>query len=83
MKNIEFFDAAVKKSKMLSERPSNKILLKLYALYKQTTVGDIIGKRPSGFDFKGAAKYDAWEKEKGKNKEKTASEYIELINSLF
>ncbi len=76
------FEEAVKKSKTLTERPSNDILLKLYALYKQVTEGDVKGERPGGFDFKGAAKYDAWEEQKGKNKEETADEYINLVNSL-
>ncbi|NOZ35386.1 MAG: acyl-CoA-binding protein [Chlorobi bacterium] len=76
------FEEAVKKSKTLTERPSNDILLKLYALYKQVTEGDAKGERPGGFDFKGAAKYDAWEEQKGKNKEEAADEYINLVNSL-
>jgi diazepam-binding inhibitor (GABA receptor modulating acyl-CoA-binding protein) len=60
------FEEAVIKSKSLKERPSNDELLKLYALYKQATDGDVKGERPGGFDFKGAAKYDAWESQKGK-----------------
>ncbi len=81
--NLQTFEEAVAKSKMLNERPSNDILLKLYALYKQVTEGDVNGERPGGFDFKGAAKYDAWEAEKGKSKEDAAKEYIELVNSLI
>lgn len=77
------FEEAVAKSKTLTERPSNDILLKLYALYKQVTEGDVKGERPGGFDFKGAAKYDAWEGLKGKSKEDAANEYIELVNSLM
>ncbi len=76
------FEEAVLKSKSLTERPSNDILLKLYALYKQVTEGDVKGERPGGFDFKGAAKYDAWEALKGKSKEDAANEYIKLVNSL-
>ena len=77
------FEEAVAKSKTLSERPSNDILLKLYALYKQVTDGDVTGNRPGGFDFKGAAKFDAWESQKGKNSEDASKEYIELVNSLL
>ena len=76
------FEEAVAKSKTLTERPANDILLNLYALYKQVTEGDIKGERPGGFDFKGAAKYDAWESQKGKNPEDASKEYIELVNSL-
>ena len=79
----QVFEEAVAKSKTLTERPSNDILLNLYALYKQVTEGDIKGERPGGFDFKGAAKYDAWENQKGKNPEDASKEYIELVNSLL
>lgn len=67
----------------LSERPSNDKLLKLYALYKQATDGDVHGDRPGGFDFKGAAKYDAWAKEKGKTQEAAKQEYVDFVNSLM
>ncbi len=77
------FEEAVARSKTLKERPSNDLLLKLYALYKQVTEGDVTGERPGGFDFKGAAKYDAWENQKGKSKEDAGSEYINLVNSLI
>lgn len=80
--DLSKFEEAVAKSKTLNERPSNDVLLKLYALYKQVTEGDVQGERPGGFDFKGAAKYDAWEAQKGKSKDDAAKEYIELVNSL-
>lgn len=80
--DLKIFEEAVAKSKMLTERPLNDVLLKLYALYKQVTEGDVSGERPGGFDFKGAAKYDAWEEQKGKSNEDAANEYIELVNSL-
>jgi len=77
------FDEAVAKSKTLPKRPSNDMLLKLYSLYKQATEGDVSGERPGGFDFKGAAKFNAWESIKGKSKEDAEKEYIELVNSLI
>ena len=79
----KIFTDAVAKSKTLQKKPSNDILLKLYSLYKQATEGDVQGERPGGFDFKGAAKYDAWQSIKGKTKEVAANEYVELVNSLF
>jgi acyl-CoA-binding protein len=81
--NLKAFEEAVAKSKTLSEKPSNEVLLKLYGLYKQATEGDIKGERPGGFDFKGAAKYDAWEGFKGKSNDDAANKYIEFVNSLF
>jgi len=81
--DLSKFEEAVAKSKTLTERPSNDVLLKLYALYKQVTEGDVSGERPGGFDFKGAAKYDAWEAQKGESKEDAARKYIDLVNSLI
>jgi diazepam-binding inhibitor (GABA receptor modulator, acyl-CoA-binding protein) len=80
--DLSIFEQAVADSKNLSEGLSNDVLLKLYALYKQVTEGDVNGERPGGFNFKGAAKYDAWDKQKGKSKEDAAKEYIKLVNSL-
>jgi diazepam-binding inhibitor (GABA receptor modulator, acyl-CoA-binding protein) len=78
----ENFNAAVLRSKELSSRPSNEDLLKLYALYKQATEGDVSGERPGGFDFKAIAKFDAWQSRKGKNKDEAMQEYVTLVNTL-
>ncbi|MFT6055529.1 MAG: acyl-CoA-binding protein [Roseivirga sp.] len=76
------FEAAVKISDTLTQRPSNEQLLKLYGLYKQSTHGDNDTERPGGFDFKAAAKYNAWTNLAGMNKEMAMKEYIDLMNSL-
>ena len=76
------FNQAVLRSKELTVRPSNEDLLRLYALFKQATEGDVSGERPGGFDFKGAAKYDAWSGEIGKPADTAKQEYINLINEL-
>lgn len=76
------FEKAVVRSKELTQRPSNENLLKLYSLYKQATEGDVTGERPGGFDFKGAAKYDAWQSLKGTSPEEAQLKYIELVNAL-
>jgi acyl-CoA-binding protein len=81
--NSEAFENAVKNSKLLVSKPSNEVLLQLYCLYKQATEGDVFGERPGGFDFKGAAKYDAWASQKGKAKEIASDEYIKLIEKLM
>lgn len=78
----EEFKAAVTRSKELTVRPSNEDLLKLYSLFKQATEGDISGERPGGFDFKGAAKYDAWAAVKGMSVEAAMTQYIALVNDL-
>jgi acyl-CoA-binding protein len=76
------FRAATEAIKKLGERPDNDTLLKLYALYKQGTVGDVDGPKPGFFDFVGTAKYEAWAKLKGTAREVAQSKYIELVRSL-
>ena len=43
--DTQFHDAA-ERVQSLDERPDNDTLLQLYALYKQSTEGDVSGKRP-------------------------------------
>lgn len=76
------FDKAVAESKQLPEKPDNMTLLKIYALYKQATEGDVEGKRPGFSDMVGRAKYDAWAAVTGKSKDEAMQEYIDLIESL-
>jgi diazepam-binding inhibitor (GABA receptor modulator, acyl-CoA-binding protein) len=79
----EQFEQAVSRSKSLTEKPGNDILLQLYSLYKQATEGDVNVDPPANtFDFVGKAKYNAWESLKGKPKEHAMQEYIELIGKL-
>jgi acyl-CoA-binding protein len=76
------FDAAVAASKNLKERPGNDTMLKLYALFKQASSGDVEGKRPGFTDMIGRAKYDAWAGVKGKSADDAMKEYTALVNSL-
>ena len=76
------FEAAVANSKNLSERPDNATLLKIYALYKQGTVGDNTEKKPGFGDMVGRAKWDAWNSLKGTASDAAKQQYIDLIESL-
>ena len=76
------FEQAVAESKQLPEKPDNMTLLKIYALYKQATAGDVEGKRPGFTDMVGRAKFDAWDALKGKSSEEAMQDYIDLIESL-
>ena len=76
------FDAAVAASKNLKERPDNATMLKLYALFKQASTGDVEGKRPGFSDMVGRAKYDAWAAVKGKSNDEAMREYTALVDSL-
>lgn len=76
------FDSAVANSKSLSQRPDNTTLLKLYALYKQATVGDLADAKPGFGDMVGRAKWDAWSAMKGTAKDVAMQRYVELVDSL-
>ena len=77
------FEDAVANSKTLPEKPSNEVLLQLYSLYKQATIGDVNTEPPSNpFDFVNKAKHDAWAALKGKAKETAMQEYVDLVNKL-
>ncbi|MGD8439180.1 MAG: acyl-CoA-binding protein [Holophagae bacterium] len=75
------FDAATERATSLPHQ-SNDVLLELYGLYKQATRGDVVGDRPGAFDFKGAAKYDAWEKRRGMSRDEARQAYIALVDRL-
>ncbi|MEJ8756129.1 acyl-CoA-binding protein [Pontibacter sp. H259] len=77
------FEAAAERSKTLTERPSNDVLLKLYALYKQGSEGDVNTPRPGGFDFKNIAKWDAWKQQEGKSQDDARAEYVQFVNELL
>ncbi len=76
------FDQAVADSKQLPEKPDNMTLLKIYALFKQASVGDVEGKRPGFTDMVGRAKWDAWNELKGTSIDEAKQGYIDLIASL-
>ena len=76
------FDEAVVQSKSLPQRPDNATLLRIYALYKQASSGDVAGKRPGMTDFVARAKHDAWAALQGKPPKDAMQDYVELIESL-
>jgi diazepam-binding inhibitor (GABA receptor modulator, acyl-CoA-binding protein) len=76
------FEDAQARVKTLKSTPGNDQLLALYALYKQATTGDVTGKRPGMMDFKGRAKFDAWEGKRGTSKDKAMEAYVALVDQL-
>lgn len=76
------FETAAAEAQELPSRPSNDVLLQLYALYKQGTKGDVSGKRPGFTNPVGRAKYDAWSKLKGTASADAQQKYVDLVNSL-
>ena len=79
---ITEFEQAASDVKQLSQRPDNDTLLKLYALYKQGSQGDVCGPKPGFFDFVGTAKYEAWAQLRGMSAEEARRKYIELVRNL-
>jgi diazepam-binding inhibitor (GABA receptor modulating acyl-CoA-binding protein) len=82
----EEFEAAAKKleaNASVSETLSNEKKLEIYSLYKQGMIGDCNTDKPGMLDFKGKAKWEAWNARKGQSKEDSQKAYIELINELL
>jgi diazepam-binding inhibitor (GABA receptor modulator, acyl-CoA-binding protein) len=76
------FEDAAASSKNLTERPDNTTMLKIYALYKQASVGDNTDKKPGFGDMVGRAKWDAWNNLKGTDGKAAMQQYIDLIATL-
>jgi len=77
------FEDAKKKVLELTEKPGNDVMLELYALNKQATIGDLNIDKPAMFDFVAAAKYNAWNAKKGISKEEAQQKYSDYVESLF
>jgi acyl-CoA-binding protein len=76
------FEAAAKAARKLPQRPSNDQMLELYALYKQSTEGDVTGSRPGMLDLTGRAKYDAWSRKKGVSADAAMKSYCDYVSRL-
>jgi diazepam-binding inhibitor (GABA receptor modulating acyl-CoA-binding protein) len=76
------FEAAANDIKKLTRRPDDEDMLRLYALYKQGSEGDVQGERPGAFSFVDRAKYDAWAKLKGTDQAKARENYVKLVERL-
>ena len=76
------FERATRDAQQLKKRPADEDMLRLYALYKQASSGDVTGERPGAFDFVGRAKYDSWSRLKGTAREQAMKSYVELVERL-
>ncbi len=77
------FEQAAEDIQQLGQRPDNDTLLKLYALYKQGSEGDVHSNQPGFFDFVGTAKYEAWAQLRGITEEDAMRRYIALVHELL
>ena len=77
------FEQALEKIRTLPPdgpfKPSNDLKLKMYALYRQATDGDVQGKRPGMLDVVARNKYDAWTMAKGLTAEEAMRKYLEEV----
>lgn len=76
------FTQAQEDVKQLTERPGNLTLLRLYALFKQASEGDVKGDKPGFTDIVGKYKYDAWAALKGTAQDVAKQQYVDLVESL-
>ncbi|MGL5865612.1 MAG: acyl-CoA-binding protein [Dermatophilaceae bacterium] len=76
------FQAAAAAVHALSTDPGTDTKLRLYALYKQATLGDAQGGRPGFTNPVGRAKYDAWAGAAGMDAAAARAAYVDLAGSL-
>jgi diazepam-binding inhibitor (GABA receptor modulating acyl-CoA-binding protein) len=79
----QLFKKAAEDVKKLNYTPSNEELLKLYAYYKQATVGDINIDKPYFYQVKETAKWNAWNDVKGVSKLQAKVSYIRIVKELM
>ena len=61
---------------------NNEQKLKFYGLYKQATIGDVEGTQPWAVQVETRAKWDAWEKNKGMDKDTAKAKYVEELTAF-
>ncbi len=76
------FEQASQDAQQLASRPDNQTLLRMYALYKQGSIGDVTGDKPSMTDMVGFAKWSAWNKVKGMTNAEAQQAYVDLVGDL-
>mmetsp|Transcript_25123 Transcript_25123/g.47484 ORF Transcript_25123/g.47484 Transcript_25123/m.47484 type:complete len:85 (-) Transcript_25123:232-486(-) len=79
---LEDFETAAVEAKGLPDSTSNDDKLVLYGLFKQAKEGDCTTSRPGMFDMTGKAKWDAWDKNKGMDKEAAMKGYVDKVAAL-
>ncbi|TRY74398.1 hypothetical protein TCAL_16864 [Tigriopus californicus] len=79
----DFEQAAKEVSEKINKTMTDDELKEIYAFYKQGSVGDINTERPGMLDFKGKAKWDAWNSKKGMAQDKAKEEYIAFAKKMM
>ncbi|XP_076807823.1 enoyl-CoA delta isomerase 2-like isoform X2 [Clavelina lepadiformis] len=76
------FEMAKAKLNTLKNEPGNDVKLKIYALFKQATLGENTTKKPGAFNFVGQAKWSAWHELKKMSMDDAKQEYVNVIEKL-
>lgn len=77
------FDIVKDAIREFGKSANNDDLQVLYGLYKQSTVGDINTPEPSFYQLTEKAKWNAWNKNKGKSQEQAKEEYVDYALKFF
>lgn len=80
------FNAAVAKVRNAPEdgefKPSNDYKLRMYALYRQATDGDVQGKKPGMLNPVARYKWQAWAEIKGMDTGQAMQEYVSKVDRV-
>nr|XP_058972975.1 enoyl-CoA delta isomerase 2-like [Pocillopora verrucosa] len=76
------FNSASERTKTLKQDPGNDHKLKLYALFKQGSIGKCNSPKPGAFDFVGKAKWTAWNDLGDLSKADAQQKYVDYVNDL-
>jgi len=81
----KYFDDVSEKIKKIGQNLnlSNDNLLELYGLFKQAKEGDVNTSQPWAIQLEARAKWDAWNKQKGKSQESARHEYVKYALQFF
>ena len=79
----EKFKKASENVKNLKNRPNNEILLQLYGLYKQATIGNINIPQPWAVQLEKRSKWDSWKMFENMQKPVAMTKYVEVVENLL
>ncbi|MFC5683046.1 acyl-CoA-binding protein [Flavobacterium sp. MAHUQ-51] len=80
--DTRFNEAVEKASKMTQASLPQDVQLRLYAFYKQATIGTVEIRQTSNFHLRDAFKTNAWMQISHLSVDEAKENYIEIINSL-
>ncbi|KGO79032.1 MULTISPECIES: acyl-CoA-binding protein [Flavobacterium] len=83
-KNLDtLFQEAYEKASNMTQALPQDVMLKIYAYYKQATLGDAKKSYYQSYDLRSAFKMNAWMQIRHLSADEAKQHYIDLINSLI